>query len=212
MRGNPLSRTTSADGRWPTRSTTAAARARSSTRSTRRARRPAASTSTVSTRQTCRGSASAWATVGVWSGSPTGRERWRPRHADTHRASRRGSTSWRCHLPRGRARRARRRVRLLVLRRRRPVRASSGRLAVVEAAAPRASSALRRFFSSSRRSCDAFVGFVARRGRWTFVASRSCSRIRSVASPRFRSCERSSCAIARTTGPSCSSTSGARGR
>ena len=60
----------------------------------------------------------------------------------------------------------------------------------------------RRFFSSSRRSFDAFVGFVGRRGRRTFVASRSCSRIRSVASSRFRSCERSSCAIARTTGPS----------
>ena len=39
-----------------------------------------------------------------------------------------------------------------------------------------------------------------------FVASRSCSTIRSVASSRFRSCERSSWAIARTTGPSLSST------
>ena len=36
----------------------------------------------------------------------------------------------------------------------------------------------RRFFSSSRRSFDAFVGFVARRGRRTFIASRSCSTIR----------------------------------
>ena len=70
----------------------------------------------------------------------------------------------------------------------------------------------RRFFSSSRRSCEAFVGFVARRGRRTVVASRSWSRIRSVASPRFRSCERSSCAIARTTGPSAARTVAALAR
>ena len=45
-------------------------------------------------------------------------------------------------------------------------------------------------------------GFVGRRVRGTAVASRSCARIRSVASSRFRSCDRSSWAIARTTGPS----------
>jgi len=55
-------------------------------------------------------------------------------------------------------------------------------------------------------SCDARVGAVARRARLTFTASRSWSTIRSVASSRFRSCERSSCAIARTTGPSRSRT------
>src|SRR5262249_18753050 len=53
---------------------------------------------------------------------------------------------------------------------------------------------------------EAADGFVARRARRTRVASRSCSMIRSVASSRFRSCERSSCATARTTGPRRSST------
>ena len=71
---------------------------------------------------------------------------------------------------------------------------------------------LRRFFSSSRRSWDAFVGCVARRGRRTVVASRNCSRMRSVARPRFRSCERSSWAIARTTGPSSRARGAARVR
>src|SRR5215471_17515946 len=54
---------------------------------------------------------------------------------------------------------------------------------------------------SSRRSRAAAVGFVGRRARRTRVASRSCSTMRSVASSRFRSCERSSWATARTTGP-----------
>ena len=50
--------------------------------------------------------------------------------------------------------------------------------------------------------CAAAVGFVGRRRRRTFTASVSCSRMRSVASSRFRICDRSSCATARTTGPS----------
>ena len=47
-------------------------------------------------------------------------------------------------------------------------------------------------FSSSRRSADDVVGAVGLRGRRTAVAERSCSMIRSAASSRFRSCERSS--------------------
>src|SRR5439155_11418692 len=64
----------------------------------------------------------------------------------------------------------------------------------------------RRFFSSSRCSLDAADGWVAFRRRRTRTASRSWSTMRSAASSRFRSCDRSSCATARTTGPSFSST------
>ena len=49
-------------------------------------------------------------------------------------------------------------------------------------------------------------GLVGRRLRRGRAASATCSRIRSVASSRFRSCERSSWAIARTSGPSFAST------
>ncbi len=59
----------------------------------------------------------------------------------------------------------------------------------------------RRRFSSNRRSTAAVVGFVARRGRCTRNASRSVSATRSSASSRFRHWLRSSCATARTTGP-----------
>ncbi len=59
----------------------------------------------------------------------------------------------------------------------------------------------RRFFDSSRRSREAFVGFVATRRRSTFSAWRSCSTSRSTASSRFRHWLRSSWAIARRVGP-----------
>jgi HAD superfamily hydrolase (TIGR01458 family) len=65
---------------------------------------------------------------------------------------------------------------------------------------------LRRFFASSRRSRDAFVGFVVTRRRGTFSASRSDSTRRSIASSRFRSWLRSSCATARRTGPAFATT------
>ena len=59
----------------------------------------------------------------------------------------------------------------------------------------------RRRFCSRRRSREALVGLVGRRGRSTRSAARSCSTSRSVASSRFRHWLRSSCAIARSTGP-----------
>ena len=64
----------------------------------------------------------------------------------------------------------------------------------------------RRRFDSSRRSLDAFVGFVGRRRRWTFNASRSDSTSRSVASSRLRHWLRSSWATARSTGPALATT------
>jgi len=64
----------------------------------------------------------------------------------------------------------------------------------------------RRRFDSSRRSRDAFVGFVGRRRRCTFSASRSDSTSRSVASSRFRHWLRSSWATARSTGPAFATT------
>ena len=60
---------------------------------------------------------------------------------------------------------------------------------------------LRRRFCSSRRSLDAFVGFVGRRFLGTRSAWRSDSTSRSVASSRLRHWLRSSWATARSTGP-----------
>jgi HAD superfamily hydrolase (TIGR01458 family) len=60
--------------------------------------------------------------------------------------------------------------------------------------------------SSSLRSCEARVGFVARRGRSTLSAACSASTTRSVASCRFRHWLRSSCAIPRSTGPAFATT------
>ena len=48
---------------------------------------------------------------------------------------------------------------------------------------------------------DAFVGFVARRGRWTSRPRAIRAASRSSASARLRACERASWATARTTGP-----------
>src|SRR5205085_1519360 len=65
---------------------------------------------------------------------------------------------------------------------------------------------LRRRFCSSRRSTAARLGFVGRRRRGTFRASRSASTSRSVASSRLRHWLRSSWATARMIGPARAST------
>ena len=59
----------------------------------------------------------------------------------------------------------------------------------------------RRRFDSRRRSRAVLLGFVATRRRGTASAWRSFSTSRSTASSRFRAWLRSSCAIARNTGP-----------
>ena len=63
----------------------------------------------------------------------------------------------------------------------------------------------RRRFASNRRSTDPFDGRVGRRLRGTANAAANRARNRSNANSRFRSCERSSSATTRTTGPSAAS-------